>query len=295
MVAGLEEPSGGRILIGDSEISRVPAHRRDFGMVFQSLALFPHLDVGDNIAYPLRIRGVTAGEREKRVTELLELVHLPGYADRPITKLSGGQRQRVAIARALALSPRLFLLDEPLSALDAKLREAMQVELRQLQARLRVTTIVVTHDQREAMTMADLVVVMGDGRVHQAGSPVEIYRNPTDAFVASFIGSTNLIAARAGDAGAEVPGGRIPGLSLPGRDATISVRPEDIAITDPLSAPIRGRVTFVRDLGSTIEIFVDCAGTEVVAAATRRDRHDVAAGAEVGVTIAADHCVVLQS
>ena len=184
MIAGLEEPSGGRILIGDDDISPVPAHRRDFGMVFQSLALFPHLNVGENIAYPLRIRGVLPRQKEKRVAELLELVHLPGYADRPVAKLSGGQRQRVAIARALALSPRLFLLDEPLSALDAKLREAMQVELRQLQQRLGITTIVVTHDQREAMTMADLVVVMGEGRVRQAGSPVEIYRNPTDAFVA---------------------------------------------------------------------------------------------------------------
>jgi putative spermidine/putrescine transport system ATP-binding protein len=143
--------------------------------------------------------------------------------------------------------------------------------------------------------MADLVVVMGQGRVHQAGSPVEIYRRPTDAFVASFIGSTNLIAARADDRGAVVPGGRIPGLALSAKQATISVRPEDIAIADPLSAPIRGRVTFVRDLGSTIEIFVDCAGTELVAAVTRRDRHDVATGSEIGVVIEADHCVVLQS
>jgi putative spermidine/putrescine transport system ATP-binding protein len=295
MIAGLEEPSAGRILIGGEDISRVPAHRRDFGMVFQSLALFPHLDVGENIAYPLRIRRVGATARDKRVAELLELVHLPGYADRPIAKLSGGQRQRVAIARALALSPRLFLLDEPLSALDAKLREAMQVELRQLQERLRVTTIVVTHDQREAMTMADVVVVMGEGRVHQAGSPIEIYRNPTDAFVASFIGSTNLIAARSGDADALVPGGRIPGLAIPPSGASVSVRPEDITIADPASAPIRGRVTFVRDLGSIIEIFIDCAGTELIAAATRRERHDVQAGSEVGVAIAADHCVVLRS
>ena len=275
MIAGLEEPSAGRILIDGVDISRVPAHRRDFGMVFQTLALFPHLNVGDNIAYPLSIRGVSPAARGKRVAELLELVRLPGFADRPITRLSGGQRQRVAIARALALSPRLFLLDEPLSALDAKLREAMQVELRQLQERLAVTTIVVTHDQREAMTMADIVVVMGEGRVHQAGSPIDIYRNPTDAFVASFIGSTNLIAAR--------PGG-----------ASVSVRPEDIAIVDPASAPIRGRATFVRDLGASIEIFIECDGTGLIAAATRRERHDVKAGAEVGIAVAADHCVVLR-
>src|SRR5262249_34382646 len=143
--------------------------------------------------------------------------------------------------------------------------------------------------------MADLVVVMGEGRVHQAGSPVEIYRNPTDAFVASFIGSTNLILAHADSGGAAVPGGRIPDLAIAATKATVSVRPEDIAIPAPQSAPIRGRVTFVRDLGPTIEIFVDCQGTELVAAATRRDRHDVAIGTEVGVLIAADHCVVLRS
>ena len=164
MIAGLEEPTAGAHPASTARTSpRVPTHKRNLGMVFQSLALFPHLTVGDNIAYPLRIRGASKEEQTKRVDELLKLVHLPGFADRPVAKLSGGQRQRVAIARALALSPKLFLLDEPLSALDAKLREAMQVELRQLQQRLGITTIVVTHDQREAMTMADLVVVMGEG------------------------------------------------------------------------------------------------------------------------------------
>ena len=139
-------------------------------------------------------------------------MHLPGFADRPVSQLSGGQRQRVAIARALARSPRLFLLDEPLSALDAKLREAMQVELRQLQRQLGITTIVVTHDQREAMTMADLIVVMGEGRIRQAGTPLEIYRQPSDAFVAAFIGSTNILPATQRSGGASVPGGSIPGL-----------------------------------------------------------------------------------
>src|SRR5215207_258619 len=179
MIAGLEEPSSGRIVLDGSDITRLEAHQRDFGMVFQSLALFPHLTVRDNIAYPLRIRGAPAAEQRARVDELLALVHMPGFGDRPISKLSGGQRQRIAIARALARSPRLFLLDEPLSALDAKLREAMQVELRQLQRQLGITTIVVTHDQREAMTMADLIVVMHAGQIRQVGSPVEIYRRPS--------------------------------------------------------------------------------------------------------------------
>ncbi|MCY4397129.1 MAG: ABC transporter ATP-binding protein, partial [Rhodospirillaceae bacterium] len=193
LIAGLEAPSAGRILLAGAEVTGLPTHKRDFGMVFQSLALFPHLSVRDNIAYPLRIRGAAKAEWESRVGELLDLVHLQDHGERPVSRLSGGQRQRVAIARALAVSPRLFLLDEPLSALDAKLREAMQVELRQLQQKLGITTIVVTHDQREAMTMADLVVVMGDGRIHQAAAPVEIYRKPADAFVADFIGSTNLL------------------------------------------------------------------------------------------------------
>ena len=193
MIAGLEEPSGRRHRARRRGHHAVPTHKRNLGMVFQSLALFPHLSVGDNISYPLRIRGASREEQNQRVDELLEAGPSPGYADRPVAKLSGGQRQRVAIARALALSPKLFLLDEPLSALDAKLREAMQVELRQLQQQLGITTIVVTHDQREAMTMADLVVVMGNGKIRQAASPIEIYRKPADAFVADFIGSTNLL------------------------------------------------------------------------------------------------------
>ena len=231
-------------------------------MVFQSLALFPHLTVGDNIAYPLRIRGAPKAEQQARVDELLALVHLPGFADRPISRLSGGQRQRVAIARALARSPRLFLLDEPLSALDAKLREAMQVELRQLQRQLGITTIVVTHDQREAMTMADLIVVMGEGKIRQAGPPIEIYRQPSDAFVAAFIGSTNILPARRDNGGASVPGGTIPGLPCrPGAKASSRSGRRTSGSSHPASAPMRGRVSFVRDLGASIETYVVSAAT----------------------------------
>ncbi|OJU51417.1 MAG: ABC transporter ATP-binding protein, partial [Mesorhizobium sp. 61-13] len=227
MIAGLEEPTGGAIILDGENITSLPTHKRNLGMVFQSLALFPHLSVGDNIAYALRIRGRAKEEQRKRVEELLALIHLPGFADRPVAKLSGGQRQRVAIARALALSPKLFLLDEPLSALDAKLREDMQVELRQLQQRLGITTIVVTHDQREAMTMADLVVVMGKGKILQAAPPIEIYRKPADAFVADFIGITNLLPIEADSAGrATVLGTAVPGLALPAgmNKASLSIR-----------------------------------------------------------------------
>ena len=289
IVAGLESPSAGRVLLGGEDLAGVPTHRRDLGMVFQSLALFPHLDVGDNIAYALAIRGRSRAERRERVAELLELVRLPGIERRAVSALSGGQRQRVAIARALALSPRLFLLDEPLSALDAKLREAMQIELRELQQRLGVTTLVVTHDQREAMTMADRVVVMGEGRVRQFAPPVEIYRRPADAFVADFVGQTNLLPlAREEGRASEREGGsvslfgrRLDSLAFPspaedghrGRELVLSVRPEDVALVpldahlgaDPArdstrcpddDAPLRGTVRFVRDLGASVETFV---------------------------------------
>jgi len=296
MIAGLEDPSAGSILLDGGDITEVPTHKRNFGMVFQSLALFPHLNVGENIAYALRIRGLPKAEQRARVEELLTLVHLPGYAERPVSKLSGGQRQRVAIARALAVSPRLFLLDEPLSALDAKLREAMQVELRQLQQQLGITTVVVTHDQREAMTMADLVVVMSEGRIRQAAAPVEIYRRPADSFVADFIGSTNLLEITRKDGKASISGQALPGVTLPeGQDsARLSIRPEDVHLTAPGNGALTGRVTFLRDLGGTVETFVEVAGTTVTVVSPPRERPGVAAGDEVGVVLPPDACVVLK-
>ena len=296
MIAGLDLPTGGSIQLDGEDITHVPTHKRNLGMVFQSLALFPHLTVGENIAYPLRIRGAPKEDQKKRVDELLSMIHLGGYADRPVSKLSGGQRQRVAIARALAISPKLFLLDEPLSALDAKLREAMQVELRQLQQQLGITTIVVTHDQREAMTMADTVVVMKGGEIRQAASPIEIYRRPADTFVADFIGSTNLLEAEADSTGrVSVLGQPVSGVSLGAdtRKATLSVRPEDVHLTAPGNGALSGTVTFVRDLGGTIETFVDIAGRQIVAVSTPRARPDVTVGQPVGVVLLPDVCVVL--
>ncbi|WP_147181179.1 MULTISPECIES: ABC transporter ATP-binding protein [Alphaproteobacteria] len=295
MIAGLDLPTGGEIVLDGEDITRVPTHKRNLGMVFQSLALFPHLTVGENIAYPLRIRGIGREEQVKRVEELLVMIHLPGYADRPVTKLSGGQRQRVAIARALAISPKLFLLDEPLSALDAKLREAMQVELRKLQQQLGITTIVVTHDQREAMTMADTVVVMNGGKIRQAASPIEIYRKPADRFVADFIGSTNLLPLSVEAGRTLVLGQSVEGFtsSLAQGAASLSVRPEDIHLSAPGEGRLSGRVTFIRDLGGTIETFIDVAGTEVIAVSTPRERPVVNVGQEVGVVIDPLTAVVL--
>ncbi|WP_207459494.1 ABC transporter ATP-binding protein [Azospirillum sp. SYSU D00513] len=298
MIAGLEEPSGGRLFIDDRNITEMPAHKRDFGMVFQSLALFPHLTAGENVAYPLRIRGVSAADQRKRAAELLDMVQLPGMADRPVSKLSGGQRQRVAIARALALSPKLFLLDEPLSALDAKLREAMQIELKQLQQRLGITTIVVTHDQREAMTMADLVVVMSQGRIHQAASPVEVYRRPADAFVADFIGMTNLLEGEAaGNGTLSVPGGTLVLPEMTGNSRVLlSIRPEDVVVHgNAEGGPNRlaGRLSFVRDLGASVELRIDVAGREIVAVAHPKDRPSVAPGSPVTVELPPQACVLL--
>lgn len=301
LIAGLQHPSGGEILFNGAPMTDVPSHKREFGMVFQSLALFPHLNIAQNIAYALRIRGQSAAEMKARVDELLEMVHLPGIGDRRITQLSGGQRQRVAIARALAIHPKLFLLDEPLSALDAKLREAMQVELRQLQRSLGITTIVVTHDQREAMTMADHVVIMKDGKVQQYGPPLEIYRNPATAFVADFIGASNLMPCRVTDkAAVELYGRRIATPELgsalqPGQDAMLSVRPEDIHIfpdgareTNSLSAT----VTFIRDLGAQVEIMLAHDEQQLIATMTPKDKPDVALGDVVTVEVPQDACRV---
>lgn len=299
MIAGLDMPTGGSIALNDDDITRVPTHKRDFGMVFQSLALFPHLTVGENIAYSLRIRGVAKEEQMKRVGDLLEMIHLPGFAERSVSKLSGGQRQRVAIARALAISPKLFLLDEPLSALDAKLREAMQVELRQLQQRLGITTIVVTHDQREAMTMADTVVVMDKGEIRQAAAPVDIYRRPADSFVADFIGQTNLIPVESDGAGrAIVLGQAIAGLDLPAGaadGAMVSVRPEDVQIIAAQDGDdaIAAKVVFIRDLGGEVEVFMEAGGSRIVSISSPRNRPDVSVGQTVGIRLDPATSVVL--
>ena len=231
-------------------------------------------------------------------------MRLPGYADRHISQLSGGQRQRVAIARALAIEPRLFLLDEPLSALDAKLREDMQLELRMLQQRLGITTIVVTHDQREAMTMSDLIVVMGtDNQVHQMGTPLEIYRNPADTFVADFIGTSNLLKGIcSGSRQVTVSGKTLKieampeNLKEPASKITISVRPEDISWW-PASGKARtslpGKVTFVRDVGSSVEIYLDCDGFQIISQSTPKSGRRSGRGTTATAVLPPAACVVL--
>jgi putative spermidine/putrescine transport system ATP-binding protein len=302
MIAGLERPTEGRISLDGEDITDRPSHTRDIGMVFQSLALFPHLNVAGNIGYGMRIRGVPRDRIAARVEELLRLVSLEGLGSRRIQQLSGGQRQRVATARALALEPRLFLLDEPLSALDANLREQLQVELRLLQQQLGITTIMVTHDQREAMTMSDLVVVMNAGRIEQMGPPLEVYRRPGSPFVAGFIGRTNLLRGEAaGDGGLAVAGRPFDvagGADLSG-EVTISVRPEAAQLVAdglPERNALPGKVVFVRDLGELFECFVDCGMDDhVIVAGSPRDWVPVEQGAEVSVRFPAEECVVVTS
>ncbi|HZY42403.1 MAG TPA: ATP-binding cassette domain-containing protein, partial [Anaerolineae bacterium] len=193
LIAGFDRPTAGRIEIQGVDVSGRPPYERDVNTVFQDYALFPHMAVGDNIAYGLMIKKVPKNEREKRVAEMLDLVQLPGLAARKPSQLSGGQRQRVALARALINHPRVLLLDEPLGALDLKLRQAMQIELKAIQQRVGITFIFVTHDQEEALTMSDRLAVFNLGHIEQIGSPAEVYEHPATPFVAGFVGVSNLI------------------------------------------------------------------------------------------------------
>ncbi|MGH6945940.1 MAG: putative 2-aminoethylphosphonate ABC transporter ATP-binding protein, partial [Kiloniellales bacterium] len=235
-IAGLDIQSAGRIAQEGREISGLPPSERDFGIVFQSYALFPNLTVARNVAYGLENRGAARSQIAKRVKELLALVGLPEQGDKYPAQLSGGQQQRVAVARALAPSPGLLLLDEPLSALDAKVRVRLRHELRALQKRLAVTTIMVTHDQEEALTMADRIVVMNHGVIEQIGTPLEIYRRPATPFVADFIGAMNFLPATViGAEGVSIGAARLScdvnGFAH-GNGVTAAIRPEDIVVQD---------------------------------------------------------------
>jgi putative spermidine/putrescine transport system ATP-binding protein len=240
MLAGFEAPTAGEILLEGRPIARLPPHRRGIGVVFQSYALFPHMTVAENVAFPLSVRGVGRAEREARVARALEMVRLPGYGGRRPAQLSGGQQQRVALARALVFEPPLVLLDEPLGALDKQLREEMQLEIRHLHERLGVTMVYVTHDQAEALTMSDRIAVFRDGAIRQLDAPQALYENPADAFVAGFVGENNRLPGRIagedeGIAVVELASGRRlrarrADSGPPGSPALLSVRPERVAI-----------------------------------------------------------------
>ena len=240
MIGGFDEPTSGLIYLGDREVSSLPPHKRDVNTVFQSYALFPHLDVFENVAFGLKRRGVAKDELVTRVDEMLQLVDLVGYGKRRTTQLSGGQQQRVALARALVNRPQVLLLDEPLGALDLKLRKHMQLELKRIQKEVGITFIYVTHDQEEAMTMSDRIAVMNEGRIEQLGAPQEVYELPASEFVASFLGESNLLAgdlqsvdgelakvALAAGSTIALPAERVPTGDGPIR---VGVRPEKLNI-----------------------------------------------------------------
>lgn len=220
LIAGFEQPTAGHIELYGTRMEGTPPYERDVNTVFQDYALFPHMSVGENIAYGLMIRKVPKATRQKRVEEMLDLVRLPGIADRRPSQLSGGQKQRVALARALINEPRVLLLDEPLGALDLKLRQQMQVELKAIQRRVGITFVFVTHDQEEALTMSDRIAIFNHGKIEQIGSPVEVYEHPATAFVAGFVGTSNLMDESIAQA-------------VTGERCHIAVRPEKIRLCEP--------------------------------------------------------------
>jgi len=224
MIAGFELPTTGRILLHGKDVTNSPPFERDVNTVFQDYALFPHMTVGDNVGYGLMIKKVDATTRRERVTEALKMVRLDGYEKRRPGQLSGGQRQRVALARALVNRPRVLLLDEPLGALDLRLREEMQIELKSIQQLVGITFIYVTHDQGEALTMSDRMAVFNKGRIEQIGTPADVYEKPSTRFVAGFVGTSNLISGAAAE-------------TIQGRNETFTVRPEKIRLTEPDDQP----------------------------------------------------------
>ncbi|HUQ73982.1 MAG TPA: sn-glycerol-3-phosphate ABC transporter ATP-binding protein UgpC [Burkholderiales bacterium] len=282
MVAGLEEISSGEIRIGSRVVNNVPPKERDIAMVFQNYALYPHMTVYANMAFSLRLAHRPTEEVEQRVADAAQILGLGDYLERYPRQLSGGQRQRVAMGRAIVRKPQVFLFDEPLSNLDAKLRVAMRTEIKALHQRLKTTSVYVTHDQIEAMTMADRIVVMNGGRVEQIGTPLELYDNPANLFVAGFIGSPamNFLRGKVNGGGIAVGAGiELPnpaqGLA-PGREVMVGVRPEDLAVD---AGGVPAEVVVVEPTGADTQIFCKLAGTDVTAVV--RERHDFRPGASV--------------
>jgi putative spermidine/putrescine transport system ATP-binding protein len=257
IIAGLETPDpGGRVRFDGEDVTGVPIERRNVGMVFQSYALFPNMNVADNIGYGLKIRGMPRDERQARIRELVALTGIEGLEARRVDQLSGGQRQRVALARAVAVRPRVLLLDEPLTALDASLRDRLRGELDRLLRSLGITTVYVTHDQAEAMALGDRIVVMRNGAIAQIGTPREIYFEPNSRFVAEFVGAANIIEGSAVDGAVAMPGGRIPLRIAANGNVTLMVRPEAIRIVDPASAEFQGRLESVSFIGDRQRLIV---------------------------------------
>ena len=288
LIAGFLEPDSGDILFENKKINGVPAYKRQFNTIFQRYALFPHLNVYENIAFGLRIKKKSEKEIKEKVAEMLKLVNLTGLEKRSIDTLSGGQQQRVAIARAIANHPKVLLLDEPLAALDLKLRKDMQKELKKIQEQLGITFIFVTHDQEEALTMSDRVVVMDGGKIQQVGTPKDIYNEPENAFVADFIGESNIVDGKMiRDLYVEFSGQKFDCLDkgfAENEAVDVVVRPEDVDIVSPENGMLKGVVTSVSFLGVHYEIIVDIGGFKWMIQTT--DEHFI--GDNVGLYIEPD-------
>jgi putative spermidine/putrescine transport system ATP-binding protein len=295
IIAGLEIPdAGGRVYFGDDDVTAIPIEKRNVGMVFQSYALFPNLNVADNIAYGLKVRRVEAAERARRVEEMLEMMRLVPLRSRRIDELSGGQRQRVALARAIIVRPRVLLLDEPLTALDAKLREDLRLEIDALLRSLSITAVYVTHDQAEAMALGDRIVVMSNGRVAQTGTPRDIYYTPANAFVADFIGTMNRLKGEARGGQLAVQGGTVSWHGAEG-PVTALFRPEDVQVIDGEAArddSLRGTIRNVFFLGDRTRLSVDGIGPDPIVVETSL-RRPFARGEPIAVKISPDRLITL--
>ena len=287
MIAGFDMPTSGDILLNGKDISQLPPYERPINTVFQRYALFPHMNIFDNIAFGLKLKKLPADEIKKKVKKVLELVDLEGFEKRSVSTLSGGQQQRVGIARALVNEPEILLLDEPLGALDLKMRKEMQIELKAMHDELGITFIYVTHDQEEALTMSDKIVVMAEGKIQQIGTPEDIYNEPKNAFVADFIGESNIFnGIMTGSMQARFAGGLFQCVDdVPqGTQITAVIRPEDIELVAPADGQIRGKVTSVIFKGMHYEITVQSGRYEVVIQNTK----SAEVGSDVGIKVEPD-------
>jgi len=291
VLAGLETADSGRVLVGGRDISGLPANKRDMGMVFQAYSLFPNLTALDNVAFGLRLRGVGSGDRTKQAREVLELVGLTSQAAKYPHQMSGGQQQRVALARALAIRPQVLLLDEPLSALDAKVRVQLREEIRRLQTELQITTLFVTHDQEEALAISDRVGVMAQGRLEQLDSPAVVYQSPATPFVAEFVGVTNAFAGSVADGGVRLVSGRfLPAQVVHGRPGgsaiRVLVRPDSLRLGAAGSGVLGGTVLTHSFLGPVTRLTVRLAGGDLIRVdvpSARAGEHPV--GMDVGLDV----------
>ncbi len=288
IIAGFLQPDSGEVIFDGKVINELPPHKRQVNTIFQRYALFPHLNVYENIAFGLRLSKTPEKEIKETVTEMLSLVNLKGFEKRNIASLSGGQQQRVAIARALAVKPKILLLDEPLGALDLKLRKDMQVELKNIQKRLGITFIYVTHDQEEALSMSDTIVVMNGGKIQQIGTPLDIYNEPKNAFVADFIGESNIIeGVMRADFWVEMAGNKFKCLDKGfgvDEEVDVVVRPEDVDIVKAEDGMVSGKVTSITFKGVHYEIIVEIKGFKWMIQST--DYQEV--GSTIGLVIEPD-------